>query len=513
MDARAPLAELPLGLRQLVAERRTSAAPPLPKILREGQRDSLLTSLAGSMRVRGAGEAAILAALRAENDVRCQPPLPDRQLQKIARSIGRKPAGGRNQRAVERGADDDGRPVVVVTKELTRETNETLAAVKRLPRHGLYVRGNQLVRVTRYREVEDRRVWRSRPPEAPTISRVDEHVMRGLLDRAARFLVPTKDGERPVYPPEPVLGQVLSRRDELNWPRLEFVTETPLLTPDGVTPEGYDRTTGILYLPPRGRHIPPPPDPGNTPPKQLLQLAHSAALDLLDPVTDFPFVDNESRAAYLAAVLTILARPAIDGPVPPISVEAPTPGTGKTLLVKLISELTTGRAPGVTVMAEGEEMRKRITTICLQGAPVVLVDNATGVVRSNALAALFTSDVWEDRLLGVNDAVRQPNRAQWFITGNNLSFSGDLGRRILPIQLDADTEDPENRPTAQFKYKNVLRHVAHARPRLVRAALTALRAWQLAGHPQHGEPRMGSFEAWDETVRSAVVWLTGWDPA
>ena len=120
------------------------------------------------------------------------------------------------------------------------------------------------------------------------------------------------------------------------------------------------------------------------------------------------------------------------------------PGTGKTLLVKLISTITTGREPGITVMAENEEMRKRITTLCLDGAPLILLDNVSGVLRSNTLSALFTSETWEDRLLGVNERVRVPNLSQWFITGNNVTFSGDLGRRMmLPVEA-MEAKSPED---------------------------------------------------------------------
>lgn len=67
---------------------KTSAAPPLPERISAGQRDTLLTSLAGSLRRRGASEVAILAALLAENEVRCDPPLSKEQVQKIAHSVG-----------------------------------------------------------------------------------------------------------------------------------------------------------------------------------------------------------------------------------------------------------------------------------------------------------------------------------------------------------------------------------------------------------------------------------------
>jgi putative DNA primase/helicase len=67
-----------------------SAAPPLPDAIEEGERDVLLTSLAGSMRRRGSSPEAILAALRTENEMKVQPPLSDKQLRKIANSIGKK---------------------------------------------------------------------------------------------------------------------------------------------------------------------------------------------------------------------------------------------------------------------------------------------------------------------------------------------------------------------------------------------------------------------------------------
>jgi hypothetical protein len=54
-----------------------------------GQRNSTLTSLAGSMRRRGMSEAAILAALTEENRARCEPALSQNEVRQIARSVGR----------------------------------------------------------------------------------------------------------------------------------------------------------------------------------------------------------------------------------------------------------------------------------------------------------------------------------------------------------------------------------------------------------------------------------------
>jgi hypothetical protein len=64
-------------------------ASPLSDTIPEHERNTTLTSIAGTMRRRGIGEAAIYAALQAENTARCVPPLPDDEVQRIAHSIAR----------------------------------------------------------------------------------------------------------------------------------------------------------------------------------------------------------------------------------------------------------------------------------------------------------------------------------------------------------------------------------------------------------------------------------------
>lgn len=71
--------------------RRFPTAPPVTGPIPEGRRDNVLASLAGSVRNRGGEPNEILALLREVNK-RCVPPLPDADLDRIARSIGRYPA-------------------------------------------------------------------------------------------------------------------------------------------------------------------------------------------------------------------------------------------------------------------------------------------------------------------------------------------------------------------------------------------------------------------------------------
>ena len=85
VDSLAGLIELPAPARRPTV---TTGELPVDRIP-DGQRNSTLTSLAGSMRQRGMGEAAILAALESDNLARCDPPLAAAEVRRIAQSVGR----------------------------------------------------------------------------------------------------------------------------------------------------------------------------------------------------------------------------------------------------------------------------------------------------------------------------------------------------------------------------------------------------------------------------------------
>ncbi len=65
--------------------------PSAGEMIPEGRRNCTLTSMGGSMRYAGFGERAILAALGEHNQARCGPPLPDREVREITRSMAKYP--------------------------------------------------------------------------------------------------------------------------------------------------------------------------------------------------------------------------------------------------------------------------------------------------------------------------------------------------------------------------------------------------------------------------------------
>jgi len=68
---------------------RPGPSPKIPDRIPKGLREATLFSGAGAMRRKGFSERAILAALEVENEDRCDPPLSTRDLQRLARSVGR----------------------------------------------------------------------------------------------------------------------------------------------------------------------------------------------------------------------------------------------------------------------------------------------------------------------------------------------------------------------------------------------------------------------------------------
>ena len=94
----APLASPPPELLALVMRGASSEAgqtgsKTLAEPVRQGSRNSTLTSVAGSLRRRGADAGTILAALTEINARRCAPPLSAAEVESIANSIARRPVG------------------------------------------------------------------------------------------------------------------------------------------------------------------------------------------------------------------------------------------------------------------------------------------------------------------------------------------------------------------------------------------------------------------------------------
>jgi hypothetical protein len=183
-------------------------------------------------------------------------------------------------------------------------------------------------------------------------------------------------------------------------------------------------------------------------------------------------------------------------------------GAAKGLTVETCSIIATGREPAkMPVTHSDEELRKRLLPLAVAGVPIVLIDNIAGEFGSEAMDMVLTSNTFRDRKLGVSeDSGDVPWRSVMTFTGNGVQWMGDLGRRLVPIRLDPKMEHPEDR--TGFRYPDLKAHVAKHRPAYYSAALTMLAAFIRNKMPPTGKPAKGSFEAWDQLVRGAIIWAS-----
>ncbi len=309
----------------------------------------------------------------------------------------------------------------------------------------------------------------------------------------------------PTNPPGDVIDALLDGASHA-FPALARIVSTPFLLSDGevVTTPGYHEPSGI-YFDPCGVEFPPiPPNPSR-------EDALAALAVIEDFVCDFPFANDSTKAAALAAILTPVVRSAIDGPVPLFMVHAHVAGSGKGKLVNVAGIIATGATVPCMSSVEETEFEKRIVAALLGGQPMLLIDNVRGKIGSATLDALLTTDgEWSGRLLGKSETVNLPMQLVVYVTGNNLKIGGDLARRCIPVFLDPKVERPEHR--TDFRHPSLVAYVKAHRARAVAAVLTIVKAYLAAGAPAVELKTLGSFEAWTAIVRAPLVWLGCADP-
>ena len=325
------------------------------------------------------------------------------------------------------------------------------------------------------------------------------------LTRVAQFEQWSRAGKGYVVVncPEQVAEVYLARVGRWKLPSLFGVVNAPFLRIDGTPCEtpGYDVENGLLYIP-ETAFLPIP----NNPSKLDALAALSRIIKKL--LSEFPFVDLVDRSVFLSALLTAFDRHAM-ATAPLHGFTAPSAGTGKSLLVDLISLLLSDRSAPVTAQGGNpEETEKRIASALLVSDRIISLDNCSRVVDGgDLLCQMLTQEMVNIRLLGHSRNIEVPMTSTVFATGNNLIVTDDLTRRTLLCRLDAGVERPELRT---FK-SNVLKVARAERVGLVIDVLTILRAWHLSGEPESDNP-LGSFEEWSLRVRQPLLWLDQVDP-
>lgn len=183
-------------------------------------------------------------------------------------------------------------------------------------------------------------------------------------------------------------------------------------------------------------------------------------------------------------------------------------GTGKGLLVRLLSEVASGRKPAAFAsQGDGQELTKRIQGALLQSNPIVFLDNCNHEMLSSDLLAQVITEA-EVSLRPLHQATLVPLSTTSFIavTGNAVQLSEDLARRFLLVELVAKCENPEQR-SFDLEFDGT---ISAARPELQGAFLVIWR-WGRQNQLDRGVP-LGSFETWSAWCRDPMVALGCEDP-
>jgi hypothetical protein len=394
--------------------------------------------------------------------------------------------------------------IFVRASELPRVINEAEDALLLLGRD-IYQRGGQVVRPVLSQSLK---ASDNRATEAWQLIGVTRPHLVEVLCCAAQFQKYDKRAKKfvAVDAPDKVAETYLNRRGSWKLPRLAGVTNTPFMRADGSICEtpGYDAASYLLFKPENQIYPPVPTHPSQGDAIRSLE-------KLRELIVTFPFVGKADRAAGLAGFLTVLDRRLLMT-APLFGFTSPTAGTGKSLLVDLISILAIGRLMPVSSQGRNEEeFEKRLAAHLLAGDACISIDNCMYTLTGALLCQALTQPEVNVRVLGYSRNVTTLANATIFATGNNLVAGDDLTRRALLCSLDAGVERPELRtfPT------NAVEQAYDHRGELVVAVLTILRAWYLAyeaGERLRGVAPLGGFDDWSRRVREALIWVGETDP-
>lgn len=281
---------------------------------------------------------------------------------------------------------------------------------------------------------------------------------------------------------------------------LAGLTHTPMVRADGsiLDRPGYDADSRYLFLPGPGvdvRAVPSDPSVEDV----------RKAVALLDEMTaGFPWDSADDRANYYGLLLTPMLRMVTPPAYKMFGITAHQPGSGKTLLADVARALHGGVLRSEMPDKEYEVKQMATALLVSTSAPIVHVDNVTGVVNSSFLAGLLTAagDL-QERELGNNAGMLTfSNDRTWVITGNNLSLGGDLSRRTVLIQIDPNMVDPETR---EFAIADLGAWVGEHRNELLWALLVLIRNWVAAGSVPVARSQSDSYARWESVVAGILA--------
>jgi len=366
------------------------------------------------------------------------------------------------------------------------------------PDLGLVVFGNRLVWAV---ESNSRKGFDDRPVTALELRGCTGGNLPAIWHGRIRFVrkQKSKDGDfvniRVDCPPA-LASAAVTRTDRLQDIAVDRIALTPIYA-DGAlyAQRGYSKAHKAWVLAPTGVVV-----SGTS-----KEDARNALTRLDDWISEFPFDTTEDRDVALAALLTASMRASLDH-APGFVVSKPDYGSGASTLCDLINVVLSGEPAAVTTAGLGkQELIKNIDAAQVAGLASIVIDNLPdgSALDSEELAQVLVSASRKVRYLGRSEVTSVPCTQMVLLNGNNVGVKGNLARRFLPIRLDAHCEAPHRR---QYKRPQVIFDAQRERAAILSAAYTIIAAHDVAQDKPKIAP-LNSFNAWTDTVASALVWL------
>lgn len=186
-------------------------------------------------------------------------------------------------------------------------------------------------------------------------------------------------------------------------------------------------------------------------------------------------------------------------------------GGGKSLLAQMGIVPSYG-LPETTTRANEDELRKSLDAAALQGSAYLFYDNLKGHLENAMLEAFVTSPVWGGRVMGTQQKFRARKGTILIVTGNNLSLSPDLQRRMLQCDVHVENFDLQEKEHKRDLNPVVLNR-SEIRSEFLSALWAFIRHWDDSGRPKAGEPgkpyRVATFAEWSD-IFGGIVQAAGY---
>jgi hypothetical protein len=217
---------------------------------------------------------------------------------------------------------------------------------------------------------------------------------------------------------------------------------------------------------------------------------------MADFYIDYEFSDRSSYASILAFALTPLLKPFIKASVPLFMVMAAKSQSGKSLLVKMTVQAVTGQLPPSFVpnFINQDKFAEELFSKLLEGFSIIFMDDvsqSSGMIRSNFLNSVLTSETVTRRILGITSSATVNSNVIMVMTANNPKKSEDIKNRSYICNL--------NKPALNKQYRHVfpLEYAEEKRGDVLWALFVFIRNWIVnAGAEPFLKYKMGPYPEW-----------------